>query len=121
MYEQCYTTYFTMFGGNSKIINRSRKSKGRQYDSLFIYIPSNMTKDNTFPFRSDEENIIRLVFSILQWMHRKYTFDFNLVKRFDGTSNCSRAAGHDCAVASHFIQYSIFLLSYQLLQLFLLW
>ena len=49
-----------MLEGKSKIINRSRRSKGKKYDSLFIYIPSDVTKDSTFPFRSDEEVIVRI-------------------------------------------------------------
>jgi hypothetical protein len=49
-----------MLEGKSKIINRSRKSKGRQYDSLFIYIPSDVTKDSTFPFKSDDEVTVRI-------------------------------------------------------------
>ena len=60
MYEQRNTIYDTMLEGKSKIINRSRRSKGRKYDSLFIYIPSDVTKDSTFPFRSDEEVIVRI-------------------------------------------------------------
>jgi hypothetical protein len=49
-----------MLEGKSKIINRSRKSKGKQYDSLFIYIPSDVTKDSTFPFESDDEVTVRI-------------------------------------------------------------
>ena len=49
-----------MLEGRSKIINRSRKSKGKQYDSIFIYIPSHVTKDSTFPFRSDDEVTVRI-------------------------------------------------------------
>ena len=60
MYEQNHTTYDNMLEGKSKIINRSRKSKGKHYDSLFIYIPSDVTKDSTFPFGSDEEVIVRI-------------------------------------------------------------
>jgi len=60
MYEQRNTTNDTMLEGKSKIINRSRQSKGKQYDSLFIYVPSDVTKDSTFPFRSDEEVIVRI-------------------------------------------------------------
>jgi hypothetical protein len=60
MYEQRNTIYDTMLEGKSKIINRSRRSKGKKYDSLFIYIPSDVTKDSTFPFRSDEEVIVRI-------------------------------------------------------------
>ncbi len=60
MYEQIHTTYYTMLEGKSKILNRSRKTKGKQYDSLFIYIPSDVTKDSTFPFKSDEEIIVRI-------------------------------------------------------------
>jgi hypothetical protein len=60
MYKQRHTTCDTMLEGKSKIINRSRKSKGKQYDSLFIYIPSDVTKDSTFPFRSDDEVTVRI-------------------------------------------------------------
>jgi hypothetical protein len=60
MYQQRNTTCDTMLEGKSKIINRSRKSKGKQYDSLFIYIPSDVTKDSTFPFRSDDEVTVRI-------------------------------------------------------------
>jgi hypothetical protein len=60
MYEQNNTTYYTMLEGKTKIINRSRMSKGKQYDALFIYIPSDVTKDSTFPFKSDEEVKVRI-------------------------------------------------------------
>jgi hypothetical protein len=60
MYLQRNTTNDTMLEGRSKIINRSRKSKGKQYDSIFIYIPSDVTKDSTFPFRSDDEVTVRI-------------------------------------------------------------
>lgn len=60
MYEQHYTTCDIMLEGKSKIINRPRMSKGKQYDSLFIYIPSDVTKDSAFPFRSDDEVKVRI-------------------------------------------------------------
>lgn len=60
MYLQRNTTNDTMLEGRSKIINRSRKSKGKQYDSIFIYIPSDVTKDSTFPFKSDDEVTVRI-------------------------------------------------------------
>ncbi len=51
----------TMLQGKSKILNRSRTSKGKKYDSLFIYLPSDVTKDSQFPFLPDENVLIKIV------------------------------------------------------------
>ncbi len=51
----------TMLEGKSKILNRSRMSKGKRYDSLFIYLPSDLTKDSQFPFSPDDTVLIKIV------------------------------------------------------------
>ncbi len=51
----------TMLEGKSKILNRSRTSKGKRYDSLFIYLPSDLTKDSQFPFLPDDTVLIKIV------------------------------------------------------------
>jgi hypothetical protein len=51
----------TMLEGKSKILNRSRTSKGKRYDSLFIYLPSDLTKDSQFPFSPDDTVLIKIV------------------------------------------------------------
>lgn len=46
--------------GKSKLINRPRMSKGKRYDAVFIYIPSELFRDSQFPFRSDDDVVIRV-------------------------------------------------------------
>lgn len=50
-----------MLEGESKVINRPRVSKGKKYDSLFIYIPADLTKDSQFPFKSGDRVSIKVV------------------------------------------------------------
>jgi len=44
----------------SKLINRPRTSKGKHYDAVFVYIPTDVAKDSAFPFKYDDEVVIRI-------------------------------------------------------------
>jgi hypothetical protein len=44
----------TMLEAKSKIINRPKISKGTTYNALFIYLPTDITKDSQFPFSPDD-------------------------------------------------------------------
>lgn len=43
-----------MLESESKLINRPRMSKGKRYDSYFIYIPSDLMKDSQFPLKDGD-------------------------------------------------------------------
>ncbi len=44
-----------MLEAESKIVNRPSTTAGKQYDKLFIYIPTDLAKDSAFPFVANEK------------------------------------------------------------------
>ena len=46
--------------GKSKLVNRPRMSKGKQYDSYFVYIPTEVMRDSQFPFKHGDEVVVRI-------------------------------------------------------------
>ena len=46
--------------GKGRFINRPTRTGGRTYDKFFIYIPTEVARDGTFPFKEGEEIIIRI-------------------------------------------------------------
>lgn len=46
--------------GKGRFINRPTRTGGRTYDKFFIYIPTEVARDGTFPFQEGEEVIIRI-------------------------------------------------------------
>jgi len=46
--------------GKGRFINRPTRTGGRTYDKFFVYIPTEVARDGTFPFREGEEVIIRI-------------------------------------------------------------
>jgi hypothetical protein len=49
-----------MLESESKIINRPSTTAGKQYDKLFIYIPTDLSKDSAFPFQPNEKIKIKI-------------------------------------------------------------
>jgi hypothetical protein len=49
-----------MLEAESKIVNRPAYTGKKQYDKLFIYIPTDLAKDSAFPFLADEKIKIRI-------------------------------------------------------------
>ena len=49
-----------MLEAKSKLINRPITSKGKHYDAVFVYIPTDVAKDSAFPFKYDDEVVIRI-------------------------------------------------------------
>lgn len=41
--------------GKGRFINKPTRTKGRTYDKFFIYVPTEMARDGTFPFKDGEE------------------------------------------------------------------
>ncbi len=50
----------TLIEGKSKLVNRPRISKGKKYDSYFVYIPSKVARDSNFPFKQGDEVIVKI-------------------------------------------------------------
>jgi hypothetical protein len=46
--------------GKGRFINRPTRTGGRLYDKFFIYVPTEVARDGTFPFKEREEVIIRI-------------------------------------------------------------
>lgn len=51
----------TMLEADGKILNRPRKSKGKTYDTLYIYLPVLLTHDSQWPFLPDQKIRIKIV------------------------------------------------------------
>jgi hypothetical protein len=49
-----------MLESESKIINRPTYTAKKQYDKLFIYIPTDLAKDSAFPFQPNEKIKIKI-------------------------------------------------------------
>jgi len=46
--------------GKGRFINRPTRTGGRIYDKFFIYIPTEVARDGTFPFKEGDEVTIRI-------------------------------------------------------------
>ena len=46
--------------GKGRFINRPTRTGGRTYDKFFIYVPTEVARDGTFPFKEGEEVAIRI-------------------------------------------------------------
>lgn len=46
--------------GKGSFINRRTKTGKRLYDRFFIYIPTEVARDGTFPFKEGDKLIIRI-------------------------------------------------------------
>jgi len=46
--------------GRAKFINKPTVTKGKKYDKFFIYLSSFVAKDKDFPFKVDEELLVKI-------------------------------------------------------------
>jgi hypothetical protein len=46
--------------GRAKFINKPTVTKGKKYDKFFIYLSSFVVKDKDFPFKVDEELLVKI-------------------------------------------------------------
>lgn len=46
--------------GKGKFLNRKTKTANKDYDKFFIYVPAEVARDGTFPFKSQEVIIVRI-------------------------------------------------------------
>lgn len=49
-----------MIEGRGKFLNRKTKTANKDYDKFFIYVPSEVARDGTFPFVPSEPVIIKI-------------------------------------------------------------
>jgi len=49
-----------MLEGEGKFINRPTQTGGKLYDKFFIYVPTEVARDGTFPFKKNERVIVRI-------------------------------------------------------------
>lgn len=49
-----------MIEGKGKFLNRRTKTASKDYDKFFIYVPAEVARDGTFPFKPQEAVIIRI-------------------------------------------------------------
>lgn len=46
--------------GKGKFLNRKTKTASRDYDKFFIYVPAEVARDGTFPFKPQDALVIRI-------------------------------------------------------------
>lgn len=46
--------------GTGKFINRKTKTSGETYDRFFIYVPTEVARDGTFPLKDGDKVMIRV-------------------------------------------------------------
>ena len=49
-----------MLEGQGKLINRPTQTGGKLYDKFFVYIPTEVARDGTFPFKKNERLKVRI-------------------------------------------------------------
>ena len=49
-----------MLEGKGRFINRPTRTGGKLYDKFFIYIPTEVARDSSFPFKEREEVKVRI-------------------------------------------------------------
>ena len=47
--------------GRAKLVNKPTTTKGKKYDKHFIFISSYVITDKSFPFKEEDELIVRIV------------------------------------------------------------
>ncbi len=52
--------YDTMKEGEGRFINRKSITAGKVYDSFFIYVPTEVARDTSYPFKEGEKIKIRI-------------------------------------------------------------
>lgn len=46
--------------GRAKLINKPTTTKGKKYDKYFIYLSTYVVEDNAFPFKENEELLVKI-------------------------------------------------------------
>jgi len=46
--------------GKGKFMNRKTKTASKDYDKFFIYVPAEVARDSTFPFRPQDAVVVRI-------------------------------------------------------------
>lgn len=49
-----------MIEGKGKFLNRKTKTASRDYDKFFIYVPAEVARDGTFPFKPQDAVVIKI-------------------------------------------------------------
>jgi len=49
-----------MIEGHGRFTNRRTKTAGKDYDRFFIYVPTEVARDGTFPFKEGDLLIIKI-------------------------------------------------------------
>jgi hypothetical protein len=52
--------YCKVLEGKGKFLNRKTKTANKDYDKFFIYVPAEVARDGTFPFKPQDEVTIRI-------------------------------------------------------------
>ena len=47
--------------GRAKLVNRPTETKGKKYNKFFIFITSYVAADKSFPFKEEDDLIVRIV------------------------------------------------------------
>lgn len=51
--------------GEGRFFNRPTVSKGKKYDKFFIYVPTEVARDGTFPFKNNDRIEVEIKGKIL--------------------------------------------------------
>jgi len=46
--------------GKGRFINRPTRTGGKTYDKFFVYVPTEVARDGTFPFKEGEEVHVKI-------------------------------------------------------------
>jgi hypothetical protein len=46
--------------GKGRFINRPTRTGGKTYDKFFVYVPTEVARDGTFPFKTGEEVHVKI-------------------------------------------------------------
>ena len=46
--------------GKGRFINRPSKTAGKLYDRFFVYVPTYVAKDESFPFKAGDEVVVKI-------------------------------------------------------------
>lgn len=56
-----YRVYKAMRKGAGKFFNRPTVSKGKKYDKFFIYVPTEVARDTSFPFKDGDRVEVEII------------------------------------------------------------
>ena len=51
---------FNVKEGTGRFINRPTRTGGKTYDKFFVYVPTEVARDGTFPFKAGEKVFVRI-------------------------------------------------------------